>query len=141
MKSTVFYRIASVLLAIFAVLHTIGFRQTDPTWIVDALLRSMQSIHFAVQGFSRSYWDFFVGFGLFVTVFLLFAAILAWQLSRLPAESLVRMSGIAWAFAICFAAITVLTWGFFFIAPLVISILITACLVAAAWLLPHAQRH
>jgi len=141
MKSTVFYRIASVLLAIFAVLHTIGFRQTDPTWNVDALLRSMQSIHFAVQGFSRSYWDFFVGFGLFVTVFLLFAAILAWQLSRLPAESLVRMSGIAWAFAICFAAITVLTWGFFFIAPLVISILITACLVAAAWLLPHAQRH
>jgi len=139
MKSTIFYRIASVLLAIFAILHTIGFRQTDPTWNVDALLRSMESIHFDVQGFSRSYWDFYVGFGLFVTVFLLFAAILAWQLSRLPQESLMRIRGIAWAFAVCFAAITVLTWRYFFIAPLVSSILITACLVAAACLLPHAQ--
>jgi hypothetical protein len=136
MRSKVLYRIAAVLLLLFAGAHTLGFRQTDPAWKVDGLIASMRSVHFDVQGFSRSYWDFFVGFGLFVSAFLLFAAVLAWQLSRLPAEALARMRGIGWAFAVCFAVISALTWRFFFIAPLVFSILITLCLAAAAWLLP-----
>lgn len=134
MKASVLYRIASVLLVLFAVGHTIGFRQTDPKWGVDTVLGSMRSIRFDVQGFSRTYWDFFVGFGLFVGVFLLFAAVLAWQLGGLPTATLAFMRGTAWAFALCFAAITVLSWRYFFIPPIVFSILITVCLVAAAWL-------
>jgi len=57
MKASLFYRIAAVLLLLIAVAHTLGFRQSDPTWGVDALLGSMRSIHFDVQGFSRTYWD------------------------------------------------------------------------------------
>jgi hypothetical protein len=75
-----FYRIAAVLLLLFAVGHTLGFRQSDPTWRVDALLGSMRSIHFDVQGFSRTYWDLFEAAGFSVGVFYVFAAILAWQL-------------------------------------------------------------
>jgi hypothetical protein len=74
MKASVFYRIASVLLVLFAVGHTLGFCQSDPSWGVDGLLSSMRSIHFDAQGFSRTYWDFFSAFGLFFSVFLLFAA-------------------------------------------------------------------
>jgi hypothetical protein len=133
-KASLFYRIAAVLLLLFAVGHTLGFRQSDPTWGVDTLLGLMRSIHFDVQGFSRTYWDFFVGFGLFVTVFLLLAAVIAWQLGSLPAASLTHMRGIAWAFALCFAAITVLSWRYFFIVPIAFSIVITVCLTAAAWL-------
>ena len=58
-------RIAAVLLLLFAVGHTLGFRQSNPTWGVDTLLRSMRSIHFDVQGFSRTYWDLFVAAGFF----------------------------------------------------------------------------
>jgi len=118
----------------FAVGHTLGFRQSDPKWGVDMLLVSMQSIHFDVQGFSRTYWDLFVAAGLSVGVFYLFAAILAWQLGGLPAETLARMRGIAWMFALCFAAITVVSWRYLFIVPIVLSFLITVCLMAAAWL-------
>jgi hypothetical protein len=57
MRASLFYRIAAVLLLFFAVGHTLGFRQSDPSWGVDALLGSMRSIHFDVQGFSRTYWD------------------------------------------------------------------------------------
>jgi hypothetical protein len=57
MKASMFYRIAAVLLLLFAVGHTLGFRQSDPKWGVDALLGSMRSIHFDVQGFNRTYWD------------------------------------------------------------------------------------
>ena len=54
MRSSLFYRIAAVLLLLFAAGHTLGFRQSDPAWGVDALLASMRSIHFDVQGFNRT---------------------------------------------------------------------------------------
>src|SRR5246127_5449842 len=129
MRASTFYRIAAVLLLFFAVGHTLGFRQSDPSWGVDALLGSMRSIHFDVQGFNRSYWDLFVAAGFSVGVFYLFAAILAWHLGGLPAEILVRMRGTAWAFAACFAAITVVSWRYLFILPIVFSFLITVCLI------------
>src|ERR1700757_616510 len=134
MRASIAYRVAAVLLLLFTVGHTLGFRESDPTWGVDALLGSMRSIHFDVQGFNRTYWDLFVAAGLSVGVFYLFAAILAWQLSRLQAETLARVRGIAWAFALCFAGITVVSWTYLFILPIVFSIVITACLISAAWL-------
>ncbi len=134
MKASAFYRIAAVLLLLFDIGHTLGFRQSDPTWGVAALLSLMRSIHFDVQGFSRTYWDLFVGAGFFVSVFLLFAAVLAWQLGGLSAETLRLMRPTAWALALCFFAVTILSWRYFFILPIVLSGLITACLVAAALL-------
>jgi hypothetical protein len=130
----VLYRIVSVLVVLFAVGHTLGFRKIDPKWGVDSLIVSMQSIHFDAQGFSRTYWDFYTGFGLFVSVFLLFAAALAWQLGGLPAETLALMRGTAWAFALCFTGVTILSWTYFFIIPIVFSLVITVCLITAAWL-------
>jgi hypothetical protein len=146
MKASLFYRIAAVLLLLFAVGHTLGFRQSDPQWRVDALLGSMRSIHFDVQGFNRTYWDLFLAAGFSVAVFYLFAAILAWQLGGLPAATLALMRGPAWAFALCFAAITVVSWRYLFILPIAFSIVITICLTVAAWLstkqvsMPRLQR-
>jgi hypothetical protein len=94
----------------------------------------MRSIHFDVQGFSRTYWDLFLGAGFSVGVFYLFATILAWQLGGLPAATLALMRGPAWAFAVCFAAITVVSWRYLFILPIAFSMAITLCLTAAAWL-------
>src|SRR3989442_14024455 len=111
MKASMFYRIAAVLLLLFAVGHTLGFRQSDPKWGVDVLLGSMRSIHFYVQGFNRTYWDLFVAAGFSVGVFYLFAAILALPLGGLPAATLALMRGTSWAFAPCFSALTALSWG------------------------------
>jgi hypothetical protein len=129
-----FYRIAAVLLLLFAAGHTLGFRQSDPKWGVDALLGSMRSIHFDVQGFNRTYWDLFVAAGFSLGIFYLFAAILAWQLGGLPAATLALMRSTTWTFAICFAAITVVSWRYLFILPIAFSIVITLCLTTAAWL-------
>jgi len=133
-EASLLYRIAAVLLLFLAVGHTLGFRQSDPTWGVDSLLGSMRSIHFDVQGFSRTYWDLFVAAGLSVGVFYLFAAILAWQLASLAPGTLALMRGTAWAFAVCFATITLVSWRYLFILPIVFSMVITVCLTAAAWL-------
>ena len=133
MKASILYRISSVLLVIFAVGHTLGFRQSDPAWGVDTLLGSMRSMHFDVQGFNRSYWDLFVAAGLSLGVFYFFTAVLAWQLGGAPAQSLARMRLTAWAFAACFAAITIVSWSYLFVVPIAFSAVITVCLAAAAW--------
>jgi hypothetical protein len=133
-KASLLYRIAAVLLLLFAVGHLLGFRQSDPAWGIDALLGSLQSIHFQVQGFSRTYWDLFVAAGFSVGVLYLLAAVLAWQLSGLPAETLAVMRATVWALALCFAAITVLSWRYLFVLPIAFSVVITVCLTAAAWL-------
>src|ERR1700675_3084593 len=134
MKASMFFRVAAVLLLLFAAGHTFGFRQNNPEWGADAVLGLMRSVHFDAMGFTRTYWDFFSAFGLFFTVFLLFSAVLAWLPGGLPAETLARVRSIAWALAICFVAVTALSWRYAFTTPIVFSTLITICLTAAAGL-------
>ncbi len=134
MKASLFYRIAAVLLFLFALGHTLGFRESDPTWGVETLVGSMRSIHFDVQGFKRTYWDLFVAAGFSVGVLYLFAAVLAWQLGGLASKTLAAMRLTVWAFALCFAAITVVSWSYLFVIPIAFSAAITVCLIAAAWL-------
>jgi hypothetical protein len=133
-KASTLYRIAAVLLLLFAIGHTVGFRQSDPEWGVDALLGSMRSLHFDLQGFNRTYWDLFEAAGFTVGVFYLFAAVLAWQMAALSVTALALMRGTAWAFALCFVAITAISCRYLFIFPIAFSILISLCLTAAAWL-------
>ena len=133
MRSPAFYRVASVLLLLFAVGHTVGFQQSDPTWGVGAVLGSMQSSQFTIQGFTRTYWDFFLGAGFTVGALYLFAAVLAWQLGGLPVATLASMRATTWSFAVCFVAIMVLSWRYLFWIPIVMSGVIAACLAAAAW--------
>jgi hypothetical protein len=137
MKASIFYRIAAVLLLLLAAGHTLGFRQSDPRWGVDSLLAAMRSTHFNVQGFDRTYWDLFLAAGFVVGVLYVFSAVLAWQLGSLPADTLARLRGTAWSFALCFAAITVVSCKYLFILPIAFSIVITACLAVAAGLIPE----
>ena len=140
MKASLLYRVSAVLLLLFAVGHTLGFRQSDPAWGVDALLGSMRSIHFDLQGFRRTYWDLFVAAGFSVGVLYLFAAVLAWQLGGLPADTLAGMRTTVWALALSFAVITVVSWAYLFTLPIVLSLVITLCLTAAAWLSARPTR-
>ena len=98
------------------------------------LVGSMRSLHFDVQGSSRTLWDFFMAAGLSLGVFYLFAGILAWQLGGLPGETLARLRGVTWAFGLCFAAITVVSLIYLFLVAVVFSAVVALCLISAAWL-------
>lgn len=134
MKASLLYRISSILLVLFAIGHTLGFRQIDPKWGADPVVQSMKSMHFTVNGADRTYWDFFVGFGLFVTMLMLLASIIAWQFGSLPSETLTAMRFSAWGFVVCFAVVAYLSWRYFFNVPVAFSTAIFLCLAAAAWL-------
>ena len=133
MRSSLLYKVSAALLVLFAIGHTIGFRQVDPRWNADGVVSGMRGVNFEVQGFRRSYWDFYAGFGFFVSVLLVFAAILAWQLGSMPREALAAIPVIRWSFAICFVVITAFTWRYFFVAPGVFSSLVAMGLLGAAW--------
>ncbi len=133
MSPALLYRIASVLLVLNAAGHTLGFRRVDPRWGIDATIGALKATQFQVQGFTRSYWSFYTGFGLFATVLLVFAGILAWQLGALPKDTLRSLRLVTWALALSFVAVTFLSWRYFFIAPLVFSGVVAACLLLAAW--------
>ena len=132
MKASLLYRTASVLLILFALGHTLGFRRVDPCWKLDSIIVALRSTHFEVQGLNRTYWDFYVGFGLFVTVLLLFTAILTWQLGGLPKDHLSEMRLVAWSLAACFVVVTFLSWKYFFIVPVIFSGVVAICLILAA---------
>ena len=134
MNASLLYRIASVLLVLFALGHTIGFRHVDPRWGADTAVNSMRTVNFEVQGFHRTYWDFFTGFGLFVSVLLLFAAVLAWRFGSMTHEQLSAIPVERWSFAVCFVVIAGLSWRYFFVAPGVFATLAALGLVGAAWL-------
>jgi hypothetical protein len=82
-RAKTLYRVAAVLFLLFAAGHTAGlltFRPTAPDAI--AVLDGMNRVHFDFGGTSGSWMGFYTGFGLFVSVYLLFSALLAWRLGN-----------------------------------------------------------
>lgn len=133
MSAALLYRVSAILLLLFAAGHQMGFRKVDPRWGVTALIDGLRSTPFEVHGVRRTYWSFFSGFGFFVTVLLLFSAVLSWQLAGLPATTLASLRVISWAFAGCYVVLALLTWRYFFAAPLAFAALVALGLVLAAW--------
>lgn len=132
MTPTLFLRIASVLTVLHSILHTIGgvlSKPKDPEQI--AVIETMKSHTFNVMGSMRTFWDFFFGYGLGVTVTLLIQGILFWMLGSLVKTSPAAVKPIVGLFAINFAVMSVIVSKYFFIAPGVTEVLIALSLAAA----------
>jgi hypothetical protein len=122
------YRIAAVLLFIFAVMHTIGFLSLKPpTPEALAVRDGMTNVHFHLQGADLSYGGFYRGFGLAITANGLFIAFLAWQLAKHPNPA------IGWGLVILQIAGLVLGLMYFAAGPALANLLTAACLSWATW--------
>ncbi len=131
MRTKILYRAAAVLLVLFALGHQVGFRRVDPAWHADAVVHAMQSAHFTVEGFDRTYWQFFSGFGFFVTVLLLFSAVFAWQVGSTSSATRRALLPALWAFAVAYVALVPLTLANFFAVPDMFTVIIALVLIAA----------
>lgn len=142
MSATVLYRIASVLLILFAVGHTIGFLKFKaPTAEGQAVHDAMNKVHFQVRGKNYSYGGFYVGFGLFNSADLLFSALLAWHFSSLAARNPQAIGPLGWAFCLVMVASLALCWAYFNAVAVAFSAVLGACLGWAAWLVTSAASH
>ena len=118
MNAKTLYRIAAVLFFLFGLGHTFGFLAfKPPTPEALAVRDAMMNVHFQVGHASFSYGGFYVGFGLYVTTYLLFSAFLAWHLSGL-AENLPNAIGaLGWVFCGVQVASTILSLIYFSVGP------------------------
>ncbi len=135
MKAITLYRIASAFLILFAVGHTVGFlRLKPPSPEARAVFDGMNNVHFQVKGSSFSYGGFYRGFGLTITVYLLFSAFLAWHLGNLASSNPQAIGLLGWVFMVVQVASLVLSWKYFSAAPAMLSAIVAVCLGWAAWL-------
>lgn len=129
MKATIFLRIASVLLVVQAVLHTIGgvFGAPPPGAGATAML-AMRANHFMMMGMDRSYYWFYIGFGLAITASLLVEAALFWMLSGMVRRTGALLRPILWLYALGYVAMTVLAAVFFFAPPMIFDAVVVILL-------------
>jgi len=131
-KPVLFLRIASVLTLIHAVLHTIGGVFSSPdTGPATVAVEAMKVNRFELMGNVRSYWEFYRGMGLMVTIFLTFEAVVFWQLSSLARTDAKRMRPILATFAVAYLAMAVNSQIYFFLAPVIVEMMIAILLVLA----------
>jgi len=139
-RTVVFLRIAAVLTFIHAVLHTVGgvFGSVGPG-PASVAAAAMKANQFLVIGHMRSYWDFYRGLGLTVTICLTAEAVLFWQLGSLAKTDGRRLRPILITFMIAYAVLAVNSNAYFFFGPVVAEILIAACLGVALFSAKPAQ--
>lgn len=131
MTARTWWRIAAGLTLFFALAHTGGMllpmRQGPEE---NALLDHMRSYRFDIMGANRTYWDFYFGFGLYLTVSLLVLAALSWQVGTLSAmQPAARPLG--WTLLTGQVAFAALSWIYFFVAPAAVSSLAAVCTLVA----------
>jgi len=120
---------------LFAAMHTYGFMKFRPATNEGVALReAMDNVHFSVRGADFTYGGFYVGFGLSVTVYLLFSSFLAWHLGGLASRQPDAIGGFGWVFVALELVCVALAWRYFSAAPAALSALVAACLAWAAWL-------
>jgi hypothetical protein len=129
-------RIAAVLSFLFFAGHTAGMPWTPSTGgHTDLVVGGMKSFTFDVFGSTRSYWDFYQGFGLTLSVLQLLGAVVLWLVAGLAADSPARARPFVLAFLVANVAQLILVVRFFFLPPLVLSVAVTLFLALAAWAL------
>jgi hypothetical protein len=136
--STILLRIASVVYLLFTAGHTFGAMIKDPKGggpIKEATLAAMRGYHENVMGSSRSYWDFYKGFGWNVSCLLILFAVLCWQLSNIARTQPAVARQLVLTLFVISIPIAVLGYTNFFAAPAVFATVGTLLLGGALFYL------
>ena len=116
---------------LFAAGHSVGgLREWSPMGD-NPVLQMMKSVRFDTMGASRSYFDFFMGFGHSISVFQVMQAILLWQLATLARSNALSVRPMIAVIGLATAAIGIIAWRFIFPVPAIFSLLLVATLSVA----------
>lgn len=135
MTASLLYRIGAVLFILFAAGHTFGFLKLRPNTPEGAAVwKSMNDVPLHIGGRSYTYGGFYRGFGLYVTVYLLFSAFLSWQLGQMSVQYPEACGVIGWAF--CAVQVAGFALSCLYFAPITAAFsgIAAICLGLAAWL-------
>jgi hypothetical protein len=131
MSTALWLRIASVISLVFTAGHTRGGRRSWSFSGEAEVLNAMRTFRFQVFGVSRTYMDFYRGFGFSLSVYLLLQAVVLWQLASIADTNSAQVRPIIASFTVASVIGGILTWQFIFPMPALFGAAITACLAAA----------
>jgi len=134
-KPWIWLRIASIVTLLYCAGHTMGIPWTPATGPNEAaVIAAMKASRFDVMGSARSYWDFYFGFGLIISLYLLALACALWQLAALERRKPGVARPITATFCIAFIANAVIAQEYFFAIALVMTLTIAICLAISFYL-------
>jgi hypothetical protein len=123
MKAWIWLRGLAVILGLFAAGHTMGTAAPHVTRGVReaATFDAMQSFQFPIMGFDRTYWDFYRGFALTISVLQVAMAVMAWQAGTITKSAGRAALPMAVTLQCVCIGLLVLSCLFFFGGPIVFS--------------------
>jgi hypothetical protein len=140
MKAFHFLRIAAVVTLLYFAGHTAGMPwtpYTDPEAL--AIIEAMKNHSFEAEGLKGTYWDFYFGFGIIISLFMFVQAAVLWQVASLAKTDAIRIRPIVVSFLVAFFINAALAWKYFFAVPVVMSGVIVLCLAISLVLASRSQ--
>jgi hypothetical protein len=133
MNTTLWLRTASIASLLFTAGHTLGGRKDWSPFGETEVLKAMRTSPFVYSGVTRTYLDFYLGFGYLLSVYLLLQTILLWQLASAAKAGPAQFRPTIVAFTLASLASAILSWKFLFPVPAVFGLVVTGCLALAWW--------
>lgn len=141
MKPWIWFRALAVVLAFFTLGHTVGTVHAITTAPEEAaVIAGMQGYRMPVMGFLRSYWDFYRGFSITISILLATLMVIAWQTGTLSRRSPREALPFAYTLLIALFANAIVSFLYFFTAPMVASTLAVVCGAIGAGLVSRDAR-
>jgi len=132
LKPSILLRVAAGMFAFIAAGHTVGMFAKSRGIKEDLVVRAMQAYEFDVMGSRRTHWDFYRGEGWYVTLACAVFAVVLWQLASMSKANPAGARPLLWTMLVAAVISSALNGVFFFIAPLLSSIIATVCIAVAA---------
>jgi len=131
MTRAILLKISSIISLIFAAGHSMGGLKKWSPMGDNAVLKAMSDVHFPVYGQSRSYLDFFMGFGWSLSVSMLVQAAILWQMSKIDAADSKIVRSMTAVFIAATLASSAISGVFLFLMPVLFSLALLVPLIAA----------
>ncbi len=131
MSTTLLLRVASVISLVFTAGHTLGGLKKWSPMGDNEVLKVMTSVRFEAMGASRSYLDFFMGFGWSISVAMVLQTVLLWQMASMERTNAAQLRPMIGIFALATLASGVIAWRFIFPRPALFSAVLFLTLAAA----------
>ena len=129
MSVLLWLRISSIVSAVFAAGHTLGGLKSWSPVGETPVLAVMRATHYDVQGASRTYLDFYRGFGYSLSVSMFVQALVLWQLCAIARTNPALVRPIVGSFAAASLAGLAVSGMFLFPVPTMFSAALSGCLI------------
>jgi len=132
MKHSLILKIASVIGLLFCIGHSMGYPWLPAeNTVATRIAADIRATSFSFAGQSRTLWNFYIGFGIIISVLLLLKAVLLWMVSLQVRQFGKSVQPMLVALLLAYLANALLSWTYFFMLPALFSIVISVLILCS----------